>query len=111
MAPIGDPSKQTNVAASPPRLMLGALIGLEPQIRQRAAGLHTNSLRRLGAAAFVDLPGIKYGSVIQVITHLVSGVRFLGVGGDHERRGDMRGLNTAGPLWCSAAVGGAPVPV
>lgn len=35
--------------------ILGALIGLERQCRQRAAGLHTNLLVALGAAIFVDM--------------------------------------------------------
>ena len=34
-------------------LVLGALIGSERQVRQRMAGLRTNALVALGAAAFV----------------------------------------------------------
>jgi uncharacterized membrane protein YhiD involved in acid resistance len=34
-------------------LILGALIGLERQYRKHPAGLHTNALVALGAAAFV----------------------------------------------------------
>jgi hypothetical protein len=37
------------------RLHLGSLIGLERQIRQRAAGLRTNTLVAVGAAVFVDM--------------------------------------------------------
>src|SRR6202008_4844838 len=36
---------------------LGALIGLERQYRQRTAGLRTNVLVAVGAAAFADLRG------------------------------------------------------
>ena len=58
MAPIGDflraePTLPHLLLA----LLLGALIGLERQIRQRTAGLRTNALVCLGAAAFVDLAG------------------------------------------------------
>ena len=35
--------------------LLGTLIGAERQYRQRSAGLRTNALVALGAAAFVDL--------------------------------------------------------
>jgi putative Mg2+ transporter-C (MgtC) family protein len=35
--------------------VLGTLIGAERQYRQRTAGLRTNVLVALGAAAFVDL--------------------------------------------------------
>ena len=38
-------------------LLLGALVGLERQWRQRMAGTRTNALVAAGAAAFV-LPGI-----------------------------------------------------
>jgi putative Mg2+ transporter-C (MgtC) family protein len=35
--------------------LLGTLIGVERQYRQRSAGLRTNVLVAVGAAAFVDL--------------------------------------------------------
>lgn len=35
--------------------VFGALIGLERQVRQRTAGLRTNTLVAVGAAVFVDL--------------------------------------------------------
>lgn len=35
--------------------VLGAAIGLERQLRQRTAGLRTNTLVAVGAAVFVDL--------------------------------------------------------
>ena len=35
--------------------VLGALVGLERQVRQRTAGLRTNTLVAVGAAVFVDL--------------------------------------------------------
>lgn len=36
-------------------LLLGVLIGIERQWRQRSAGLRTNALVSLGSAAFVTL--------------------------------------------------------
>ena len=44
-------------------LVLGALIGAERQYRQRTAGLRTNALVALGAAAFVDLAQKLAGDV------------------------------------------------
>ena len=35
--------------------VLGTIIGLERQLRQRTAGLRTNTLVAVGAAVFVDL--------------------------------------------------------
>lgn len=108
MAPIGDflrtePTLPHLLLA----LLLGALIGLERQIRQRTAGLRTNALVCLGAAAFVDLAGAigPANGVIQVIAYVVSGVGFLGAGAIMKEGVNIRGLNTAATLWCSAAVG------
>lgn len=53
----------------------GTLIGAERQYRQRSAGLRTNVLVALGAAAFADL-GARIGgpASTQVIAYVVSGV-------------------------------------
>jgi len=63
-------------------LVLGALIGAERQYRQRTAGLRTNALVALGAAAFVDLAQKLAGDVeaVRVIAYIVSGIGFLGAG-------------------------------
>jgi putative Mg2+ transporter-C (MgtC) family protein len=92
-----------------PRLLLasclGALIGAERQWRQRAAGLRTNTLVCVGAAAFVDLGSTIAPESTQVIAYVISGVGFLGAGAIMKDGGSVRGLNTAATLWCSAAVG------
>lgn len=86
-------------------LVLGACIGVERQWRQRAAGLRTNTLVCFGAAAFVDLGLTVSPGATQVIAYVVSGVGFLGAGAIMKDGGNVRGLNTAATLWCSAAVG------
>jgi putative Mg2+ transporter-C (MgtC) family protein len=86
-------------------LILGACVGAERQWRQRAAGLRTNTLVCFGAAAFVDLGVTIAPGTTQVIAYVVSGVGFLGAGAIMKDGGNVRGLNTAATLWCSAAVG------
>src|SRR6201996_2247326 len=86
-------------------LILGACIGVERQWRQRAAGLRTNALVCFGAAAFVDLGSTIAPGTTQIIGYVVSGVGFLGAGAIMKDGGNVRGLNTAATLWCSAAVG------
>jgi putative Mg2+ transporter-C (MgtC) family protein len=88
--------------------VLGTLIGAERQYRQRSAGLRTNALVALGAAAFVDL-GERVGGAgsTQVLAYVVSGIGFLGAGAIMKEGVNIRGLNTAATLWCSAAVGAA----
>jgi putative Mg2+ transporter-C (MgtC) family protein len=87
---------------------LGTLIGAERQYRQRSAGLRTNALVAVGAAAFVDF-GMQIGGSgsTQVMAYVVSGIGFLGAGAIMKEGVNVRGLNTAATLWCSAAVGAA----
>ena len=86
---------------------LGGLIGFERQWRQRSAGLRTNVLVAVGAAAFVDLGLRMAGSEgsVRVISYVVSGIGFLGAGVIMKEGAQVRGLNTAATLWASAAVG------
>jgi len=88
--------------------IFGTLIGAERQYRQRSAGLRTNALVAVGAAAFVDF-GIRVGGPgsTQVMAYVVSGIGFLGAGAIMREGLNVRGLNTAATLWCSAAVGAA----
>ncbi len=62
--------------------VLGGLIGFERQVRQRTAGLRTNTLVAVGAAVFVDManrPGGHEGAV-HVAAYVVSGIGFLWAG-------------------------------
>jgi putative Mg2+ transporter-C (MgtC) family protein len=97
-------------------IICGALIGSERQIRQRMAGLRTNSLVALGAAGFVVFSGLfpTELSPTRVGAQVVSGIGFLGAGIIFRHGFTVHGLNTAATLWCSAAVGllaGASAPI
>ncbi|MFN4262435.1 MAG: MgtC/SapB family protein [Thioalkalivibrionaceae bacterium] len=91
--------------------ILGGIIGLERQYRQRTAGLRTNVLVAVGAALFVDI-AVRFHEIhggvpgaMHVMAYVVSGVGFLGAGVIMREEGSIRGLNTAATLWASAAVG------
>ncbi|XVV06495.1 MgtC/SapB family protein [Actinosynnema sp. CA-248983] len=92
-------------------LGLGALIGFERQYRARMAGLRTNALVAVGATLFVLLSAHGFGDVpgsadpTRVAAQVVSGIGFLGAGVILRDGLNVRGLNTAATLWCSAAVG------
>jgi putative Mg2+ transporter-C (MgtC) family protein len=87
-------------------LVLGAGIGIERQWRQRIAGLRTNTLVSLGASIFITL-SVKIGGDAsgRVASYVVSGIGFLGAGVIMKDGPNVRGLNTAATLWCSAAIG------
>jgi putative Mg2+ transporter-C (MgtC) family protein len=86
---------------------LGSVIGFERQWRNRLAGLRTNTLVALGAGSFVVFAALfpEESSPTRVAAQVVSGIGFLGAGVIFREGLNVRGLNTAATLWCSAAVG------
>lgn len=88
-------------------LALGGFIGFERQWRQRMAGLRTNALVAIGAAGFVVFAVKVFGtgSGAAIVAQIVSGIGFLGAGVILREGVNVRGLNTAATLWCSAMVG------
>ncbi|MFN4286191.1 MAG: MgtC/SapB family protein [Lacibacter sp.] len=94
-------------------LGLGIAIGMERQWRQKSAGLRTNTLVALGAAAFTLIsfsltatePGVYRGDATRIIGQIITGIGFLGAGVIMRDGFNVQGLNTAATIWCSAAVG------
>ncbi len=87
--------------------LLGAVIGMEREIRRHVAGLKTNALVAVGAAHYVGLSLIIEGesSPTRIAAQVVSGLGFLG-GGVILRDGfNVHGLNTAAMVWWSGAIG------
>ncbi|WP_333860458.1 MgtC/SapB family protein [Clostridium sp.] len=87
-------------------LILGGIIGIERQYRHRMAGIHTNALVCVGSCLFVFSSFlIDTGDKTRIAAQVVTGVGFLG-GGVIMRDGfNIKGLNTAATLWCTAAIG------
>ncbi len=88
-------------------LALGSIIGAERQVRQRMAGLRTNALVAAGACLFVTVSTFSADpqGAARIAAQVVSGIGFLGAGVIMREGLNVRGLNTAATLWCSAAVG------
>lgn len=94
-------------------LVVGAIIGLERQLRHKPAGLRTYMLVSFGSALFVLVP-LQMGvvqDVSRVIQGIAAGVGFLGAGQIlHQSRQDLRsaevkGLTSAAAIWVAAALG------
>lgn len=87
--------------------VLGGVIGFERQVRQRTAGLRTNTLVSVSAAVFVGIASRLAGhdGAVHVVAYVVSGIGFLGAGAIMKQGANITGLNTAATLWGSAAVG------
>jgi putative Mg2+ transporter-C (MgtC) family protein len=90
-------------------MLVGTVIGLERQITHHPAGLRTNALVSLGAGLFVALQSQYLKSYpnlsIPLAAQVVTGVGFLGAGLIMKEGLNVKGMNTAATLWCSAALG------
>lgn len=96
---------------------LSAIIGLERELKQKAAGVRTYTVVGLGAALFTLLSKYGFDDVLaadrvvldpsRVAAQIVSGLGFIGAGIIFVRRGSVVGLTTAASVWLTAAVGAA----
>ena len=91
---------------------VGALIGLDRELRQKPAGIRTLALVALGSAVFVletiDSSRSPYTDpTSRVIQGIITGVGFLGAGSIMRTVGEesVRGLTTAASIWLAAAMG------
>ena len=85
--------------------LFGFAIGLERQLRQRAAGLQTSALITVGSALFATIAPSFGTSNLAVIANTVTGVGFLAGGVIIKDGMSVSGLNTAATMWAAAAVG------
>ena len=88
-------------------LILGAVIGLERERQERAAGLRTVTMVSLGSCLFtiVGVYGFHQTDPSRVAAQIVTGIGFLGAGTIFLRKDLVRGLTTAATIWATAAVG------
>lgn len=95
--------------------VLGAVVGLERERLDWAAGLRTHMLVCLGASLFMIVSSFGFMEILKhpnvsldpsrVAAQVVSGIGFLGAGTIMFRRDMILGLTTAASLWAVAAVG------
>jgi putative Mg2+ transporter-C (MgtC) family protein len=95
---------------------LGAALGLDRELKNRAAGLRTHMLVALGAA-LTTMVGMKlYDAVmaanpdttadpLRVIEGVIAAIGFIGTGVILQGRRDVSGLTTAANIWICGAVG------
>ena len=95
--------------------VLGALIGLERELRAKEAGLRTHFLVALGSALIMIVSQWGFGSATgaegttadraRVAAQIVSGIGFIGAGAIMVQRHYVLGLTTAAGLWVVAGIG------
>jgi putative Mg2+ transporter-C (MgtC) family protein len=88
--------------------LLGMVLGIEREMRQKDAGLRTNILIAVGAALFtlmsIEMSG-PYGDPGRIAAQIVTGIGFLGAGAIMRTDAGIQGLTTAATVWVNAAVG------
>ena len=90
---------------------LGGALGLEREIKSRAAGLRTYMLVCVGSCMIMLANQYIYqvynvGDPVRMGAQVVSGIGFLGAGTIMvTQRNKITGLTTAAGLWASAAIG------
>ena len=90
--------------------VLGAILGLDREKIQSAAGLRTHILVCLGAAVMVlggDAAGFAHDASSRVIQGIIAGIGFLGAGTilKISDKIEVHGLTTAASIWVTAGVG------
>lgn len=99
-------------------VFIGAMIGIDREIKNRPAGMRTHVLVCVGAAlvSLIEQQTIaavlllNQGSMVgvsmgRITTSVVSGVGFLGAGTIFMSEHKISGLTTAASLWCTACIG------
>lgn len=96
--------------------LLGGLIGMERELRERYAGLRTHLLVSVGAALFTIVSvyawkAFDFGAAgvsfdpSRIAAGIVTGIGFIGAGAILRHGFFVRGLKTAASLWVAAAIG------
>jgi putative Mg2+ transporter-C (MgtC) family protein len=89
-------------------VLCGGIIGLERQLRGKAAGIRTNILICVGTQFFVAL-GASFGGErvdpTRVLGQVVTGIGFLGGGVILARGPNVVGVTSAAVIWVLAAIG------
>ena len=91
-------------------VLLGGLVGMEREIKGRAAGFRTHILVCVGSALMM-LTGLFLASrhpnvdPTRMASMVVSGIGFLGAGTIIQFRDSVRGLTTAASVWAAAGLG------
>lgn len=89
--------------------LLGAVIGLQRELKRKAAGVRTNLLICMGAAFFTLLSAVLAGDANpdkgRVASNIVQGIGFLGAGLILHNRSRVSGLTSAASVWVVASIG------
>lgn len=94
---------------------LALLVGLERELRGKAAGLRSHMLVSLGAAAFIivgigildsaDTSSTAAIDPTRIVEGIIGGIGFLGAGSIIHSGGNIQGITTGASIWLAGAIG------
>jgi putative Mg2+ transporter-C (MgtC) family protein len=90
--------------------LLGAIIGLERELKRKPAGLRTNIFICFGSAMFTilstELAGaFGIGDHTRIAAQIIPGIGFIGAGSILHDKGGVSGLTTAATIFVVASIG------
>lgn len=89
-------------------ILCGAIVGIEREKKEKAAGLRTLTLVTVGSAVFTMISiglGSAEGDPGRIAAQVVTGIGFLGAGAILRGEKGVQGLTTAATIWAVAATG------
>ena len=88
-------------------ILIGGLIGLEREYRDKAAGFRTIIFITVGSTLFTifSTSFSQEGDPARIAANIVTGIGFLGAGAIIREKGKIAGLTTAATIWLTAALG------
>jgi putative Mg2+ transporter-C (MgtC) family protein len=100
-------------------VVVGCLIGLDRELRNKPAGMRTHILISLAAALFTLITfelhlqfagtggeeGTRTADPVRIIEAVTAGVAFLAAGAIIQSRGSVQGLTTGANMWLAGALG------
>lgn len=86
---------------------LGAIIGMNRERLDKAAGMRTHMLVAMGSTLFTALGvyAIEGGDATRIGAAVVGGIGFLGGGIIFQGQERVKGLTTAASVWAMSAIG------
>lgn len=97
-------------------VIVGGVVGIDREMRNKPAGLRTHILVALAAALFTVITfelhaevasqrGMASSDPIRIIEAVTAGVAFLAAGAIIRGRGNVLGLTTGANMWLAGALG------
>lgn len=89
--------------------VLGAVIGIQRELRHKPAGLRTNMLICFGSALFTiisyEMAGGFGGDHTRIAAQIIPGIGFIGAGAVIRDRGTVMGITSAATIFVMASIG------